>query len=41
VQVATALQHLEALEARMHGVRHQPTDAARHAADAKMLASLL
>jgi transposase len=41
LQVATALAVLEALEARMHAVRHQLLDAARHLAGAKVLAARL
>jgi transposase len=41
LQVATALAVTEALEARMHVVRHQLTDAARHLAGAKVLAARL
>ena len=41
LQVATALEVLEALEARMHAVRHQLLDAARHLAGAKVLAARL
>jgi transposase len=41
LQVATALEVLEALEARMHAVRHQLLDAARHLAGAKILAARL
>ena len=41
LQVATALEVLEALEARMHVVRHQVTDAARHLTGAKVLAARL
>jgi transposase len=41
LQVATALEVLEALEARMHVVRHQLTDAARHLTGAKVLAARL
>ena len=41
LQVATALEMLEALEARMHAVRHQLLDAARHLAGAKVLAARL
>ena len=40
VQVATALELLEALEARMGVVRQQLLDAARHLAGAKVLAEL-
>ena len=36
LQVATALEMLEALEARLHVVRHQLLDAARHLAGAKV-----
>ena len=41
LQVATALEVTEALEARMHVVRHQLLDAARHLAGAKVLAARL
>jgi transposase len=41
LQVATALEVIEALEARMHVVRHQLTDAARHLTGAKVLAARL
>jgi transposase len=41
LQVATALDVIEALEARMHELRHQLTDAARHLAGAKVLAARL
>jgi transposase len=41
LQVATALEVLEALEARMHAVRHQLLAAARHLAGAKVLAARL
>jgi transposase len=41
LQVATALEVLEALETRMHMVRHQLLDAARHLAGAKILAARL
>jgi len=41
LQVATALEVTEALEARMHAVRHQLLDAARHLAGAKVLAARL
>jgi transposase len=41
LQVATALEVLEALEARMHVVRHQLTDAARHLTGARVLAARL
>ena len=41
VQVATALDILSALEARLHAVRHQLLHAARHLADAKVLAARL
>ena len=41
LQVATALEVLEALEARLHAVRHQLLDAARHLAGAKVLAARL
>jgi len=40
-RVATALEVIEALEARMHVVRHQLLDAARHLAGAKVLAARL
>jgi transposase len=39
--VATALEVTEALEARMHVVRHQLLDAARHLAGATVLAARL
>ena len=39
LQVATALEVLEALEDRMHVVRHQLLDAARHLTGAKVLAA--
>jgi transposase len=39
LQVATAVEVLEALEARMHAVRHQLLDQARHLAGAKVLAA--
>ena len=41
LQVATALEVLEALEGRMQEVRHQLTDAARHLTGAKVLAERL
>jgi transposase len=41
VQVATALEVTAALEARMHTVRHQLLDAARHLTGAKVLAARL
>src|ERR1700746_4014623 len=41
LQVATALEVIDALEARRHVVRHQLTDAARHLAGAKVLAARL
>ena len=41
LQVATALDVIEALEARMHELRHQLTDAARHLTGAKVLAARL
>ena len=41
LQVATALEVIEALEARMDVVRHQLLDAARHLAGAKILAERL
>src|SRR6201989_694108 len=41
LQVATALDVIEALEARMHELRHQLTDAARHLTGAKALAARL
>src|SRR6266581_4826042 len=41
LQVATALEILEALETRQHELRHQLTDAARHLAGAKVLAARL
>jgi transposase len=41
LQVATALAVIDALEARLHVVRHQLTDAARHLAGAKALAARL
>ena len=41
VQVATALDILGALEARLHAVRHQLLHAARHLAGAKVLAARL
>ena len=41
LQVATALEVIEALEARLHVVRHQLLDAARHLAGAKALAARL
>jgi hypothetical protein len=39
LQVATALEVLEALEARLHAVRHQLLAEARHLAGAKVLAA--
>ena len=41
LQVATALEVIEALEARLHVVRHQLLDAARHLTGAKVLAARL
>ena len=41
LQVATALEVLEALEARLHELRHQLTAAARHLTGAKVLAARL
>jgi len=41
LQVATALEMTEALEARMHVLRHQLLDAARHLTGAKVLAARL
>jgi transposase len=41
LQVATALEVTGALEARLHVVRHQLLDAARHLAGAKVLAARL
>ena len=41
LQVATALEVLEALEARLHAVRHQLLAEARHLAGAKVLAERL
>jgi transposase len=41
LQVATALEVTEALETRLHAVRHQLLDAARHLAGAKVLAARL
>jgi transposase len=41
LQVATALEVLEALEARLHAVRHQLLAEARHLARAKVLAARL
>ena len=41
LQVATAVEVLDALEARLHAVRHQLLDAARHLAGAKVLAARL
>src|ERR1700733_15560338 len=41
LQVATALEVTAALEARMHVLRHQLLDAARHLAGAKVLAARL
>ena len=40
-QVATALEVTDALEARLHAVRHQLLDAARHLTGAKVLAARL
>ena len=39
LQVATALEVIEALETRLHMLRHQLTDAARHLTGAKVLAA--
>ena len=41
LQVATALEVIDALEARLHVVRHQLLDAARHLTGAKVLAARL
>src|SRR5260370_39481 len=41
LQVATAIEIIEALETRLHALRHQLTDAARHLAGAKVLAARL
>jgi transposase len=41
LQVATALEMTAALEARLHAVRHQLLDAARHLTGAKVLAARL
>jgi transposase len=41
LQVATALEMIDALEAQLHIVRHQLLDAARHLAGAKVLAARL
>ena len=41
LQVATALEVTAALETRLHAVRHQLLDAARHLAGAKVLAARL
>jgi len=41
LQVATALEILQALEARLHMLRHQLTGAARHLTGAKVLAARL
>jgi len=41
LQIATALEVLEALEARLHELRHQLLDAARHLAGARVLAERL
>ena len=41
LQIVTALEVTEALEARMHVLRHQLVDAARHLAGAKVLAARL
>jgi transposase len=41
LQVATALEVTEALEARLHELRHQLLDAARHLTGAKVLAARL
>jgi transposase len=41
LQVTTALEVIEALEARLHVVRHQLLDAARHLTGAKVLAARL
>ncbi len=39
LQIAAALEVTAALETRMHAVRHQLLDAARHLAGAKVLAA--
>ena len=41
LQVATALEVIDALEARLHELRHQLLDAARHLTGAKVLAARL
>ena len=41
LQVATALEMIDALEARLHALRHQLLDAARHLTGAKVLAARL
>jgi transposase len=41
VQIATALEMIDALEARLHAVRHQLLDASRHLAGARALAARL
>ncbi len=41
LQVATALEVIAALDARLHELRHQLLDAARHLTGAKVLAALL
>jgi transposase len=41
LQVATALEVLQALEARLHDLRHQLLEAARHLAGARVLAERL
>ena len=41
LQVATALEVIEALETRLHELRHELLDAARHLAGAKVLAARL
>ena len=41
LQVATALEVIEALEARLHVLRHELLEAARHLAGAKVLAARL
>ena len=41
LQIATALQMTAALETRLHELRHQLTDAARHLAGAKVLTARL
>ncbi|MGO9159567.1 MAG: transposase [Streptosporangiaceae bacterium] len=41
LQIATALEMTEALESRLHELRHQLTDAARHLTGAKVLAARL